>query len=273
MRGSPVVLVAVAWLALSTQAADAPAGAGNNEAPAAGSFADRVLSGRRETPAPSEPSAPAAAPPAAATEAAAAAGTRDSLAELVISGQRSTPPSDVENIVITGRKEVFQLSDMQKVYESRERAGHLYRVGRYADAFPLLLQAAEGGDKLAQARVGYLYLTGFSGIARNADAGIGWLGVAASGTTRPDIRNYLDGIIKQLPKSVLPRVQQIIAQYVARYGEEATGMDCNLVRQAGTAVRQLTCRYQDEGSLLTPLDGDSPTNFIPLPVGAPPGEI
>ena len=88
----------------------------------------------------------------------------------------------------------------------------LYRKGRYAESFPYLQAAARTGFKLAQARLGYLYQHGL-GTDRDPYAAIGWYGVAATGTTLPEIRNGFKKIWRGIPEEYRPAVSTLVDEY------------------------------------------------------------
>ena len=70
----------------------------------------------------------------------------------------------VEEVVVTGepaeRGKPPEFEFLMHVYDSRRKGMKLYKDGRYEEAFPLLLQAAKRGFKLAQVRVAHLYANG-----------------------------------------------------------------------------------------------------------------
>jgi hypothetical protein len=157
----------------------------------------------------------------------------------------------VEEVLVIGEKRKRPYLKMDAVTLSRIRndggkGARLYRQKRYEEAFPLLLRAAEGGMKMAQARVGYIYHKGLGGVERDGEAALGWIGVAASGTTSPEIRNYFKAVMAEVPDNYVQVAEEIIAAYDGKYGDAATGFRCDMERQAGTHISRLKCDHEDE---------------------------
>lgn len=153
---------------------------------------------------------------------------------------------------------------MREVYNANGRGAWLYRNGQYKEAFPYLLEAAESGFKLAQARVSYIYQQGLGDVPRDADAAIGWLGVAATPTTTPEIRNYFHRVLENFPPEYRPRIDEIVAEYRQTYGTDATRVDCENVRVAGTFISRLKCDFRDAPRFRDALDSDEEVpQFVP----------
>lgn len=176
-----------------------------------------------------------------------------------------------EEIRIIGER----VRDPNPVQVSRTRNAHgkgsrLYRQKRYAEALPYLLEAARQGFKLSQARVAFIYQQGLDGVPRDGRAAIGWLGVAASGSTDPVIRNHFNRAMARVPVAQRTAVDAIIAEYTAAYGSGTTGVVCRNVRVAGTHLARLKCEYVDEHGYRDTLDGaDLPGQFV-IEVGTGP---
>ena len=152
---------------------------------------------------------------------------------------------------------------MNEVYNANGKGGWLYRNGQYKEAFPYLLTAAESGFKLAQARVSFIYQRGLGEVPRDADAAIGWLGAAAAPTTTPEIRNYYLRVLDQFPPAYRPRIDEIVAEYRQKYGTEATRVDCENTRTAGTHVSRLKCDFRDAPIYRDALESDEIPQFVP----------
>ncbi len=175
----------------------------------------------------------------------------------------------IEEVIVTGeRQQDINPVVMSEIYNSSGKGGWLYRKGRYEEAFPHLLAAAQQGFKLAQARVSYLYQRGL-GVPRDAEAAIGWLGVAATPATTPEIRDYYKRVMAHFPESYGPRIEEIVDFYIAKYGSEATRVNCENTRLAGTHISRLKCDFLDAPDYRDVLDsGDLPA-FTP-PIGSGP---
>ncbi len=153
----------------------------------------------------------------------------------------------MEEMVVTEVRNVienaFTFNDFHRV---NDRGEYYYRIGRYKDAFPYLLASAKRGFKVAQAQVGYIYLTGQGAIKPSKATAIGWLGVAASPKSDPEIKNYYKDLLKTIPEHLKPKIEQVVQSFIDKYGTKATGMSCDHVRRAGTHVSDLKCNFEGE---------------------------
>lgn len=156
---------------------------------------------------------------------------RTTMEELVVSEVRE----QIEN--------AFSYNDFHTV---KDRAEYYYRIGRYKDAFPYLLASAKRGFKIAQAQVGYIYLTGQGVVKPSKATAIAWLGVAASPRSDPEIKNYYKDLLKTIPEELKPKVEELVQSFIDTYGPKATGMSCIHVRRAGTHVSDLKCNFKGE---------------------------
>jgi len=156
-----------------------------------------------------------------------------------------------EEVIVTGSPAdpgiAPTLEYMQQTYDARGKGGCLYRRGDYEEAFPFLLAAAKRGFKMAQARVSFLYERGL-GTSRDTEAAVGWLAVAATGTTHPSIRYAYRDVWRRIPDEYLPRLEQVADEYRSKYGSRRHRVNCDLSATAGTHLKMLTCRFQDEGT-------------------------
>ena len=135
---------------------------------------------------------------------------------------------------------------MLDTHLSNERGRQLYLQHRYDEAAPHLLAAAKRGFKMAQARLGEILVLGLGDVEQDIAAGMGWMGVAASGTTMPSVRNRLNELRSHVPPELHPRLASIIAAYTAQYGSEATGVNCLRGKQAGTFLTKIRCNFAEE---------------------------
>lgn len=173
-------------------------------------------------------------------------------------------PSYEEEVVVTaappeaGKTPSFAY--LQETYTVRDRGAMLYLRGRFEEAYPYLLASAKRGFKLAQARVGFLSQQGL-GTTQDPVAAVGFLGIAAKGTTLPEIRNHFRNLWKKIPDEMTPELENVIAQYESDYGADTHGVSCDLSYKAGTHLKRLTCRfdydsvYQDFGDTLNDSEG------------------
>ena len=153
------------------------------------------------------------------------------------------PDRPLEVITVTGERE-FNAEDRRQIYRRVAKGKNLYARKRIKEAFPYLLDTAQRGFKDAQARVGHIYLQGLGEVQRDATQGVGWLGAASSGSTSPGIRNYFNDIWKRIPENHVPYFQEVVEDYRSRYGEQATGVVCELKRPLRSFVKELGCFFE-----------------------------
>lgn len=173
---------------------------------------------------------------------------------------RALPEADEEVIVTAdpgdGTAETIAMM-MLDTHLSNERGRQLYLQRRYDEAAPHLLAAAKRGFKMAQARLGEILVLGLGDIEQDIAAGMGWMGVAASGTTMPSVRSRLNELRSHVPPELHPRLETIIAAYTAQYGSEATGVNCLRGKQAGTYLTKIRCNFADEWKYVNYLGVDA----------------
>lgn len=210
-------------------------------------------------PADSAPDAKTITPPEADAPPSVAADTREP-EEVIVTGSLPDP----------GFRPTFEY--MQQTYDARGKGGCLYRRGDFEESFPYLLAAAKRGFKMAQARVSFLYKRGL-GTPRDTEAAVGWLAVAAPGTTHPSIRYAFRDLWQRIPAEYLPHLERVADAYRSKYGSRRHRVNCDLSATASTHLKMLTCRFQDEGAhadysfLLDALAAPgtpAPTTAVPL---------
>ncbi|MCY3884745.1 MAG: hypothetical protein OXG24_07460 [Gammaproteobacteria bacterium] len=151
-----------------------------------------------------------------------------------------------EMVVSEVREQIENAFTYNDFHTVKDRAEYYYRIGRYKDAFPYLLASAKRGFKIAQAQVGYIYLTGQGVVKPSKATAIAWLGVAASPRSDPEIKNYYKDLMKTIPEELKPKVEELVQSFIDTYGPKATGMSCIHVRRAGTHVSDLKCNFKGE---------------------------
>lgn len=177
--------------------------------------------------------------------------------ELVVEGEAIDPmDAEFENY-------------MRYIYYSRRTGERLYRLGKYREAFPHLEASAMAGFKLAQARLGYIFLHGFNVVKKDPETAIGWLGVAAHGTTDPAIKRYYKKVWAGVRDELKPYMSQIVNAYVETYGSKATEVNCEMTREAGTHISRYLCDFQVRADLLGLANESRAGGFTALP-SAPP---
>ena len=161
--------------------------------------------------------------------------------------QEPIDTSNMEEVVVSGvRDKILNLVTIQSFHQVYEIGEHFYRTGQYTKAFPYLLASAKSGFKMSQARVSYIYQQGLGDIPRNGEAAIGWLGVAASHPTDPQILTRYKDMMRKIPKSLETEVSEIVAEYRYKYGPDATGNKCQVIRSAGSHMAVLKCNFEEE---------------------------
>ncbi|MXY53652.1 MAG: hypothetical protein F4Y86_14160 [Gammaproteobacteria bacterium] len=159
------------------------------------------------------------------------------------------PPAD-ETVTVFEEPRVETQEDQARMIEdthrANERGRQLYLQHRYGEAVPYLRAAAKRGFKMAQARLGEILVLGLDDIDQNVGDGMGWLGVAASGTTMPSIRNRFNELHSHVPAQLHPKLASIVDAYVRAYGADATGVDCRRGKMAGTHISKIRCGFEDE---------------------------
>lgn len=160
-----------------------------------------------------------------------------------------------EELVVQGtRNRLKPPGQILRGYDARNMGGYYYKLRLYEKAYPYLVEAAQEGFKMSQARLGYIYQKGLGGVERDWVKAVGWLGVAASRHSHPEIMNYWKDLRAKIPQENMPMVEDIIEEYVSRYGSEATGVTCDINRAAGTHIAHMRCVYDDEIEYRDPAD-------------------
>ncbi|MDE0039403.1 MAG: hypothetical protein OXU77_17885 [Gammaproteobacteria bacterium] len=150
------------------------------------------------------------------------------------------------DIKVVGERTPLTVEDRLRIYRELSRARQLYSNNEIDEAFPLLLKTARKGFKNAQARVGHIYLRGLGSVEQDPVEALGWLGVASSGTSSPPIRNYFNDIWQRIPDKYVDSFEEVVEQYRAKYGEDATGVVCELHRPLRSFVKQLICYFEQD---------------------------
>lgn len=112
---------------------------------------------------------------------------------------------------------------------------------RHADAFPVLLQYARYGEKVAQNIVGSYYLAG-AGTEPDMVQGLVWMAVSLEQREPTWQKNY-DGLTAKLTAEQREQLQKIIDQHIAKYGVKAQLMSCNReAKQIGSNQKAEFCK-------------------------------
>ena len=139
------------------------------------------------------------------------------------------------DITVTAeRVDAWEMSfeDMEFVTHAINCGKRLYEDGQEAAAWPYLRMGAGYGDVDSQFWTASMLRRG-KDVAPNWNAAIGWLGVAADGNVKPGAKKMLREARKSLCDGRADCEQQfdaIVAEYVRRYGRDASGMACRYAK-------------------------------------------
>ena len=183
-------------------------------------------------------------PPSPAAETVAPTPAASAQSEPVAPGAAATAHDpDVEVVTVTEQR-LLDADGRRRIYRELAEGKRLFSQKQIKEALPYLLNAAEHGFKDSQARVGYIYIEGLGDVERDAEQGVGWLGVASTGRTSPAIRNYFNDIWKRIPEHYVPYFEEVVEEYRVKYGEQATGVVCELHRPVRSFVKELGCFFE-----------------------------
>ena len=151
---------------------------------------------------------------------------------------------DADEVMTVVEKRLQTWEDRRDIYRRVAEGKALFARKQINEAFPLLLDTAQLGFKGSQARVGHIYLAGLGDIEQDTVQGVGWLGVASEGATSPGIRNYFNDIWKRIPDTHVPYFEEVVDDYRAKYGAQATGVVCDLDRPLDSFLKRLACFFE-----------------------------
>ena len=160
--------------------------------------------------------------------------------------QAAEEPLIEGEIKVIGERTPLTSAERKRIYRELAKARQLYSNNEIDEAFPLLLKTARKGLKSAQARVGHIYLRGLGNVEQDPVEAMGWLGVASSGTTSPPIRNYFNDLWQRIPDQHVDTFEEVVEEYRAKYGENATGVVCEFLRPSRSRVKQLICYFEQD---------------------------
>ena len=155
--------------------------------------------------------------------------------------------NDIEELFVEGerlRGEDMNILEMERVYRWKDTAARSFKTGQYEKAFPQLSVLARMGFKDAQARLSYIYLHGLAGQQKSNMEALGWLGVAATGETRPAYRNMFKQMMSEIPSEHRSMVDAHVQSYRDKYGAESLGVTCDRSRTGH--ISKFVCRYTAE---------------------------
>lgn len=142
--------------------------------------------------------------------------------------------------------EIVPQAEIENTYRAQTQGRQLYRAEKYKEAIPYLEFAAQRGFKQAQVRLGEIYVKGLGGVEPDLVQGVGWLGVAASGESAPEIRRLYESVRESIPAQHNDTIEKVVQQYTSNFDGSRTRVVCEMVQRAGTHRKMMRCRYLDE---------------------------
>lgn len=120
-----------------------------------------------------------------------------------------------------------------------------YFEEEFDEAMPHLTVAAERGFKEAQSQLGSIYLNGLGSTEKDIVQAVGWLGVAASGESRPGIVELYEDVMATIPEQHHATLNQVVEQFRDAYDGNRTRVRCTFNRLEGSGRDALHCRFID----------------------------
>lgn len=137
-------------------------------------------------------------------------------------------------------------SEVEKFNRATEFANTAVRSKDYDRAFPYLDEAAKLGNKISQFTLALLYMEGL-GVEQDFTKAYLWLNVASE-VNEKRWRKVRDQIKSSLSKEQLEVLAPMIADYIAKYGEEAQEVSCYKRAATGTNRKLMQCtKYRTPG--------------------------
>jgi TPR repeat protein len=130
-------------------------------------------------------------------------------------------------------------SEVEKFNRATEFANAAVRSKDYDRAFPYLDEAAKLGNKISQFTLALLYMEGL-GVEQDFTKAYFWLNVASE-VNEKSWRKVRDEIKSSLSKEQLALLAPLVAEYIAKYGEEAQEVSCYKRAATGTNRKLMQC--------------------------------
>lgn len=168
-------------------------------------------------------------------------GTHVAILAGMVAGFATLPASHTQ-----AADDIIPQGEIENTYRAQTQGRQLYRAKKYKEAIPYLEFAAQRGFKQAQVRLGEIYVKGLGGVEPDLVQGVGWLGVAASGDSAPEIRRLYKSVRENIPAQHNDTIEKIVQQYTSNFDGSRTRVVCEMVDRAGTHGKMMRCRYLDE---------------------------
>lgn len=130
-------------------------------------------------------------------------------------------------------------AEVEKFNRATEFANNAVRSKDYDRAFPYLDEAAKLGNKISQFTLALLYMEGL-GVEQDFTKAYLWLNVASE-VNEKRWRKVRDEIKSSLSKEQLALLAPLVAEYIAKYGEEAQEVSCYKRAATGTNRKLMQC--------------------------------
>lgn len=130
-------------------------------------------------------------------------------------------------------------SEVEQFNRATEFANAAVRSKDYDRAFPYLDEAAKLGNKISQFTLALLYMEGL-GVEQDFTKAYLWLNVASE-VNEKRWRKVRDEIKSSLSKEQLALLAPLVAEYIAKYGEEAQEVSCYKRAATGTNRKLMQC--------------------------------
>lgn len=137
-------------------------------------------------------------------------------------------------------------------YDDEQAALRQYDRGEYERAFDNLSVTAVRGLKRSQYILAFMYLKG-QHVEKSIPRGMGWLGVSVESGNEEWQRLY-DSLYGKLAPEHRGRIDEIVTQYIARYGGDAQGVTCSKSAAAGTRRLESRCRKVEGNYTICPVE-------------------
>ena len=201
-------------------------------------------------------------------------------ATILLAPHALSDPREPDITVTAERVDAWGMSfeDMEFVTRAIDCGKRLYADGQEAAAWPYLRMGAGYGDVDSQFLTASMLSRG-KDVGQDWNAAVGWLGVAADGNVKPGAKRTLREAKQSLCDGRADCERQfeaIVAEYVRRYGRDASGMACRYAKgERGHGVssfrinrgsRKVVCEFP---RLFRPRDVLADAN-LEAAIGAPP---
>lgn len=130
-------------------------------------------------------------------------------------------------------------SEVEQFNRASDFANTAVRSKDYDRAFPYLDEAAKLGNKISQFTLALLYMEGL-GVEQDFTQAYLWLNVASE-VNEKRWRKVRDEIKSSLSDEQLALLAPLVADYIAKYGEETQEVSCYRRAATGTNRKLMQC--------------------------------